>query len=316
MTNDAERNVRTIRDTNGLIRALVEQDTLEFPRWVGGIVRRANVSDRGHLYFDLQDDDYSIPCFVHQNIVNGLSFSITSGMELDVFGVVRVYEPQARVQVDVEKVVLIERPAFTIDVSAKERLMQKGLWPPPRRTLPPVVRSITLITSQRSQALSDFRENYLHEGGQAKLNYVYVPLQGQEAPQEIADAIQGVSEAGQTDVIAIVRGGGRNRDLGVFNDYLIAEAICRSAIPVVTGIGHQQDSTFADQVADYSKGTPTAAAYFLAKHGKEMPSTPSLQSPESKAPASGSRMLTLLVAFFVIVAIVGAAVALLIGLQQ
>jgi exodeoxyribonuclease VII large subunit len=106
---------------------------------------------------------------------------------------------------------------------------------------------------------------YQGENGSAEIKFADVRLQGQQAAREIAHAITQFNQDKLVDVIAIVRGGGRATDLAVFNDPLIAEAICRSNIPIVTGIGHQMDSTFADQVADVSLMTPTAAASHLAK---------------------------------------------------
>ncbi len=66
-------------------------------------------------------------------------------------------------------------------------------------------------------------------------------------------------------MIVLTRGGGRSSDLAVFDSLIIAEAICRCPVPVITGIGHQRDDTLADEVADYKAITPTAVASFLAR---------------------------------------------------
>jgi exodeoxyribonuclease VII large subunit len=92
-----------------------------------------------------------------------------------------------------------------------------------------------------------------------------VRLQGQQAARDIAETIYRLSVDKACDVIVLVRGGGRAAELATFNDLAIAEAICQSNIPVLTGIGHQRDETLADIVADVSTITPTAAAIHLAK---------------------------------------------------
>jgi len=256
---------RSIRETNALIRALVEQETLGYPFWVGGNVTRCYVSDLGHIYFDLSDDDHTISCIVREKTRGTLSFTITNGIEIEAYGTVRVYEKTARVQIEVEQARLIERSPFVIDATVQEQLAQKGLWPPKKRPLPPQIDTIGIVTSKHSQALHDFEETYRGESGKAGTKLIDVRLEGQQAPRDIADAVARLNREKSVDVIAIMRGGGRATELAVFNDLLIAEAICRSTIPIVTGIGHQRDDTLADQVADVSLITPTAAASHLAR---------------------------------------------------
>jgi exodeoxyribonuclease VII large subunit len=265
MSDVSSEEMRTIRQTNALIRSIVEVEMLEHPFWIGGIVTRHYLSDRGHVYFDLYDDDFSISCFLREPTRATLDFTLNNGMDVEVFGTVKVYDRQARVQMEAEKIRLIERPVFVIDKSVQERLEKQGLWPKVKKPLPDTISNIGLITSKHSDARSDFFDTYYREGGKATITPVDVRVQGQQAPGQIVDAINRLNAQREVDVIALVRGGGRVADLAVFDDYLIAEAICRSSIPIVTGIGHQQDDSFADQVADVKTITPTAAASFLAK---------------------------------------------------
>jgi exodeoxyribonuclease VII large subunit len=280
---EAANPKRNIRETNALIRALVEQEMLGYPFWVGGNVTRCFVSDMGHIYFDLTDDDHTISCMVREKLRGTLDFKIANGLEIEIYGTVRVYEKTARIQIEVEKARLIERPPFVIDATVQEQLAQKGLWPPTKRPLPTEIKNIGLITSEQSEARPDFEDTYRSEGGRtAAIKLVDVRLQGQQAPPDISDAINRLNREKSVDVIAIVRGGGRAAELAVFNDIRIAEAICRSTIPVVTGIGHQRDNTLADQVADVSLITPTATASHLARITQ-----PNLESEKSASPRLG-----------------------------
>lgn len=270
MIEQPAENRRTINQVNSLVRALVEQETLEYPFWIRGIVSRYFISNMGHVYFDLSDEDYLISCMLHERRRGVLNFEIAKGMELEVFGAVRVYEKQAKVQIDVEAVKLIEHDAFRMDSSVQERLAQAGCWPPHRRPLPAVIQHIGIVTSKHSDALYDFEDTYRRESGPgaAAIQVVDVRLQGQMAPHQIAQGIERLNHERSVDVIALIRGGGRTDELAVFNDLRVAQAICRSEIPVITGIGHQRDDTLADQMADFAAITPTAAALELAKHAQ------------------------------------------------
>jgi len=265
MSEQTTEQKRTIRETNALIRALVEQETLGYPFWAGGLVTKYFISDFGHIYFDLSHDDHSINCMIREQVRGTLDFPIANGLEIEVFGMIRVYEKSAKVQIEVEKVRLVEGAQAAIDVNSLQELEKKGLWPRTKRNLPPDISKIGLVTSKQSEALHDFEDTYRSDGGKASIKVIDVRIQGQQAAREIAEGIERLNRDKDVDVIALVRGGGRAVELTVYNDLMIAEAICRSAIPVITGIGHQRDDTLADQVADISTITPTAAASRLAR---------------------------------------------------
>jgi exodeoxyribonuclease VII large subunit len=119
--------------------------------------------------------------------------------------------------------------------------------------------------SQGSDALHDFREKYHGAGGKAEIHPLYAPVQGEDAAVRIADRTANANGSQEIDVIVLVRGGGTKADLSSYDDIRVAEAICHSRLPVVTGIGHQPDETIADQVADASTISPTDAADKLAR---------------------------------------------------
>ncbi|MEO8612645.1 MAG: exodeoxyribonuclease VII large subunit [Chloroflexota bacterium] len=265
MATDKADQRRTIPQTNALIRSLVEQEMLDHPFWVGGIVTHYYLSDFGHIYFDLIDDGCAISCMLREKIRGTLDFIISNEIEIEVYGTVRVFEKKAQIQIEIEKARLIERPPFVIDATVQEQLAQKGLWPKPKRPLPKHIKTIGLVTSKQSDALHDFEDTYRSENGTASVKLADVRLQGEQAAREIADAITRLNHEKRVDIIAIIRGGGRASELLTFNDMGIAEAVCRSTIPVLTGIGHQRDHTIADELADVSTITPTAAASYVAR---------------------------------------------------
>lgn len=264
----------TIDKANTRIRALIEEDTtLTTPFWIGGVVSNFSQSNAGHLYFNLNDGDFSIRCVVFNNIRGTISFAIRTGLEIEVFGTIGVYVKRASIEMQVEQAKLIETHNYVPDQSVIEKMTAAGLWPPKKQAIPDQIRKIGLITGRRSEAKYDFENTYRANNGTAQIELVDVLLQGDRAAVQIANAISKLSSDKTIDVIVIVRGGGRADDLDTFNSYGIAEAIARSPVPVITGIGHHQDRTFADEVADAASSTPTAAAHLLISQQGDAPTS-------------------------------------------
>lgn len=262
---------RTVKDTNAYIRAMVDSKTLDKSFLTSGIVSRHHISDLGHEYFQIGEKGYSIDCMVPESVRSNLNRSITNGSEVEVFGHIAVYEKLCRVQIMVEKINVFSKNPFHPDTETVAHLEQLGLWPPQHKSLPKNPSKIALITSKSSEGKQDFENTYREEQGKAAIQLYETFVQGERAPDQIAQAIERINREKNTDVIVIVRSGGRKTELAVFNNIKIVEAICRSNIPVITGIGHTQDDTFADQVADFAAITPTSAAVKLAKLSKTEP---------------------------------------------
>jgi exodeoxyribonuclease VII large subunit len=293
-------NRRSINQVNSMVRALVEQETLGYPFWLSGIVSRYFISNIGHIYFDLTDENFTISCMLHERRRGTLDFEISNGMELEVFGSVRVYDKTAKVQIDVEQVRLINHDAYVMDATVQEQLAQLGCWPPQKRPLPDIVRRIGIVTSKHSDALHDFEDTYRKESGPGAgtTEVIDVRIQGYQAPRQIAQAIERLNRDNKVEVIALIRGGGRADELAVYNDLAIAQAICQSAIPVITGIGHQRDDTLADQMADVKAITPTAAALELARH------VPQVAGPSQQAaPRTGRQLIWIAVGIVIAVVV-------------
>ena len=127
-----------------------------------------------------------------------------------------------------------------------------------KKPLPLFPRTISVVTGANTAALQDVRIT-LRKRWPVELREVYATVQGNEAIESIISALREV-DSQNSDVIILARGGGSVDDLWCFNDERIAEAIFRCKTPVVTGIGHEIDTTIADLVADRRAATPTAAA--------------------------------------------------------
>jgi exodeoxyribonuclease VII large subunit len=282
--SEQKESVRTIKEANALIRSLIETDiTIGKYFWIGGEITRYYVSHLNHAYFTLEDNGFSISCMMPNQYMGETNFPLNKGMMVDLYGTLQVYEKRGEVQIVVEKARLVDKYKAQYDPNILQQLKENRLFPRTKRDIPSV-NKIVLITSKNSAALEDFRDMFYKEGGKARIEVLDVLVQGELAPPLIVDAIQRANQQQLGDVIVLARGGGRNAELKTFNDYRIVEAICLSRIPVVTGIGHQQDDTIADLVADKSTNTPTDAAVELAKLSQFSETLPTVVAHQIERP--------------------------------
>jgi exodeoxyribonuclease VII large subunit len=147
----------------------------------------------------------------------------------------------------------------------KEKLSLKGYFDPKRkRKLPRIPRRIVLVTSPSGSAVRDMLEILSRRWPAAEVWLCPVHVQGEGAAAEVAEAINTLNRIGERgtciDVLVLGRGGGSLEDLWTFNEECVAQAIFQSRLPVVTGIGHEDDLTIADMVADLRALTPSEAA--------------------------------------------------------
>jgi len=119
------------------------------------------------------------------------------------------------------------------------------------------------VTSSTGAVIHDIRTVIARRWPLAELVLAPTPVQGEEAPPRICEAIADLNDFGAVDVIVVARGGGSLEDLWAFNDETVARAIFASRVPVVSAIGHETDVTIADLVADQRAATPSAAAELL-----------------------------------------------------
>lgn len=135
--------------------------------------------------------------------------------------------------------------------------------PERRRSLPRLPERIAVVTSPRGKAVHDVIRTLRRRYPLAELLVVGVQVEGVAAPAALVEGLSVAADAG-AEVILLVRGGGSYEDLMPFNDEALARAISRMSVPVVTGIGHEPDTSIADMVADVRASTPTAAAEAVA----------------------------------------------------
>ena len=239
--------------------------------WVEGEVSDLAIPASGHLYFSLKEDGALVRCAFFRNRRPG-SETPEEGMQVLVRGQVSVYPKRGDLQLIVHFLEPAGEGALRRAFQAlKRKLEQEGLFDPGiKKPLPAYPRTIGVITSRSGAALHDILVTLRRRYPPAKVIVHPVPVQGEQAPGEIAAMLDRVADNMEMDVLILARGGGSLEDLQAFNDETVARAIHRCPLPLVSGIGHETDVTIADLVADSRAATPTAAAEMVTPLASEI----------------------------------------------
>jgi exodeoxyribonuclease VII large subunit len=226
----------------------------------------------GHAYFTLKDASACLSCVMFRDNFSSVQFKVVDGLELIATGNVRVFPKQGRHQLYIDRLQPLGQGALELAFQQlRSKLEAEGLFHADRkRPVPRYPRRIVLMTSRQGAAVQDMLK-VLRRFPWIELLIYHVPVQGDGCGQHIAAAITHLNRRveqipGGVDLILLGRGGGSLEDLWGFNDETLARAIVASRIPIVTGIGHEVDTSIADLVADHHAHTPTEAATFVTLH--------------------------------------------------
>ena len=245
------------------LRELMERNDILQNIWVHGEISNCKAYGSGHSYFTLKEGDAQLSCvFFKQSRLRSSAPSLHDGMAVAVNGRVAFYERDGKLQFYVDAVKLLgEGVLFQRFEQLKAQLAAEGLFDVERkRPLPLQPTIIGIVTSPQAAALRDMVRVLRTRYPLASVILSPSLVQGAEAPASIAAALDLLNEHGEADVVIVGRGGGSIEELWAFNEEVVARAIARSRIPVISGVGHETDFTIADFVADHRASTPTAAA--------------------------------------------------------
>ncbi|HYK86671.1 MAG TPA: exodeoxyribonuclease VII large subunit [Ktedonobacteraceae bacterium] len=256
-------SIFSVAQVSRYVKEVLETDDLLQNIWIQGEISGCKNYPSGHCYFTLKDADAQLNCVFFKNArLRSAAPNLRDGMAIAANGHLSYYERDGKLQLYVEAVELIgEGALFLRFEQLKARLMAEGLFEAERkRPLPPQPAIIGIVTSPQAAALRDMLRVIRTRYPLAEVILAPTLVQGAEAPAAIASALDLLNEHGEADVIIVGRGGGSIEELWAFNEEVVARAIARSRIPVISGVGHETDVTIADFVADYRASTPTAAA--------------------------------------------------------
>ena len=278
--------ILSVRQVTDRIKSLLEQ---QFPYvWIQGEVTNLIRPGSGHVYFSLKDGEALLSCVwfrgrqktqervdpltgeVFDEPRPSLASSLRNGQKLICAGQISVYAPRGGYQllVDVaqDSGEGLLHQAFE---ELKQSLLAEGLFATERkRQLPFSPSRIALITSPTGAAIQDFLRLADERGLGAQIRLYPALVQGDEAPAQLRNALRRACEDVWPDgdtaqVVVFLRGGGSLQDLWAFNNADLARTIFAAPIPVLTGIGHEIDTSIADLVADARAATPSHAAQLL-----------------------------------------------------
>lgn len=248
---------------SALVRAARETLEARFPLlWVAGETSNLTRAASGHVYFTLKDDQAQVRCAMFRNRAQALPWRLENGMRVEALALVSLYEARGDFQLIVEN---LRQAGVGSLFEAYERLRRgleaEGLFAATRkRPLPALPRRIGIVTSPQAAALRDVLAALERRAPHLPVVLYPTPVQGEGAGRQIADALALAGRRAECDLLLLVRGGGSLEDLWSFNEEVVARAIATCPIPVVSGVGHETDTSIADFVADLRAATPTAAA--------------------------------------------------------
>jgi len=252
--------VISISELNRLARQSLER---EFPLlWVAGEISNLTRAASGHVYFSLKDEAAQARCVMFRSRAQSIPWRLENGQQVEARALASLYEPRGDFQLNVE---VLRRAGqgrlFEAFARLKARLEAEGLFATERkRTLAIYPRRIGIISSPQAAALRDVLAAIRRRAPHVTSILYPTLVQGDSAADNVARAIEMANRRDECDLLLIVRGGGSIEDLWAFNEEVVARAIVASTLPIISGVGHETDTTITDYVADMRAATPTAAA--------------------------------------------------------
>ncbi len=243
--------------------------------WVEGEVTELRRHERwATVFFTLKDptDDSSVGVTMARGRFDALRLDLSDGERVHVFGRPELYEQRAEFKL---RALTIERFGAGAHLASLERLKAslaaEGLFSDDRkRPLPFLPRRIGVVTGNDAAAKRDVVTTIRSRFPPASVLIAETYVQGPRAAAEIVAAIGGLCEHPDVDVVVLTRGGGSFEDLLPFSDERVVRAVAECPVPVVSAVGHEQDTPLCDLAADVRASTPTAAGKLVVPELTEL----------------------------------------------
>jgi len=255
-----KEHIYTVSELTRSIRLLLEKN---FPSvWVEGEISNLRRPISGHIYLTLKDKNSQLSGVIFRGVNQSLKFELKDGLAVTCFGRIGVYERSGQYQLYIEK--LEPRGVGALQLAfqqLKDKLLKEGLFDQQnKKPLPYLPVRIGVVTSPTGAAIRDILSILRRRFANVEVLINPVRVQGEGAAEEIARAIEEFNTFADIDVLIVGRGGGSLEDLWAFNEEVVARAIYKSRIPVISAVGHEIDFCIADFVADLRAPTPSVAA--------------------------------------------------------
>ena len=257
-----EYNPITVTDLNRYIKEKVDGDEYLNNVLVKGEISNFKHHYTGHMYFTLKDENSLIKCIMFKTYTANLKFVPKDGMKVMLLGTVSVFERDGVYQIYCKAMQEDGMGSlYTAYEELKAKLEKEGLFDKKyKKEIPKMPKCIGVLTSNTGSVIRDIINVSTRRNPNCYIKLLPVPVQGKGAGDKIAEAIEIMNKNKLADVIIIARGGGSLEDLWPFNEEVVARAIFKSELPIISAVGHETDFTIADFAADLRAPTPSAAA--------------------------------------------------------
>ena len=255
--------VLSVTQLNTYLKSIIDGDSLLRSLYVvGEISNFTNHYRTGHFYLTLKDENCAVKAVMFASANRRLKFMPENGMKVIVRGRVSVFERDGQYQLYIDDMQPDGLGALNLAFEQlKNRLAQEGLFDERfKKPIPYRCMRIGVVTSATGAVIQDIRNVISRRYPLAEIILAPVQIQGASAAPQIADAIERFNSGDYADVLIVGRGGGSLEDLWAFNEEIVARAVFKSRIPIISAVGHETDFTICDFVADLRAPTPSAAA--------------------------------------------------------
>lgn len=255
--------VLSVTQLNTYVKSIIDGDMfLRSLYVVGEISNFTNHYRTGHFYMTLKDENCAVKAVMFASANRRLRFVPENGMKVIVRGRVSLFERDGQYQLYVDDMQPDGLGALNLAFEQlKNKLAQEGLFNAEyKKPIPHRAKRIGVVTSATGAVLQDIKNVVSRRYPLAEIILASVQVQGASAAPQIVDAIEQFNEGDYADVLIVGRGGGSLEDLWAFNEEIVARAVFKSRIPVISAVGHETDFTICDFVADLRAPTPSAAA--------------------------------------------------------
>lgn len=254
----------SVSQLNREVKTLLEHSfmTVQVEGEISNLARPSS----GHWYFTLKDEQAQVRCAMFRNRNISVNFHPKEGDQVVILAKVSLYEGRGDFQLICDR--MSESGTGRLQAAfeqLKARLAAEGLFEQGRkRPLPSSVACVGIVTSPTGAAIHDILQVLQRRCPGLPVALYPTAVQGNDATAQIVKAIELANRDKRCDVLIVGRGGGSLEDLWSFNEETVARAIAASAIPVVSAVGHEVDTSISDLVADLRAPTPSAAAELVS----------------------------------------------------
>ncbi len=257
---DIKQTIYSISELNQSIKGTLERQFTTI--WVTGEISNLTQPSSGHMYFNLKDKDATVRCVLFKFNQRQKNLALKNGLQIIAKANVSVYAPRGDYQLLISQIHPAGDGALHIKFEQlKKKLKTEGLFHPEHKNpLPQHPKTIGVITSATGGAIQDILHVLKRRNPFIKVIIYPTPVQGELAAPAISAAIQQANARHECDLLIVARGGGSLEDLWPFNEESVARAIFDSLLPIISGVGHETDTTISDLIADIRAATPSAAA--------------------------------------------------------